>query len=119
MNRIGSRCSGENSRVECLNRFKQILKVRGHKLKSRFKRKSNVANDDRKFFLNVPFVSDKINGMVMKALKPLGLNVSLSHKSKRLRDILRSKSINDHDSCEFKTCLKKIKIAPERMWCTK
>jgi hypothetical protein len=109
LSRIGSRCSGENDKKECLDRFQQVLRDRGHKLKPKDKHKTNVSKNDKKFFLNVPFVSDKINGMVRKALKPLGLNVSLSHKSKRLRDILQKKSTSDHDSCDYKNCFLKNK----------
>ena len=115
MSRIGSRCSKAKDRKEQLRRFQCIKADRGHKvLAKNVKRNVNLKQNDgdMRLFLNVPFISDRVNGMVKKALQPLGLRVNLSHKSKHLKDVINfnfNRTANGHESCDLKSCVLKNK----------
>jgi hypothetical protein len=102
--RIDSRCSRDGDKKRCLDRFQRVLVDRGHRETQRSKKlKQRGVVNEEKFFLNVPFVNDKINGMIKKALQPLGVKINLSHKSKRLKDLL---NCNDkkREKCNIKNC---------------
>jgi hypothetical protein len=66
---------------------------------------NNNNKDIKTFFLNVPFISDKINRLVKKLLKPLGIKINLSQKSKHLKDIVRNKIVSDHKQCRMRGCI--------------
>jgi hypothetical protein len=101
--RIESRCTEESDRVACVRRFQMALGARGHTLHIKKPRRNNTKKGDKKFFLNIPFISDKINSKIKKSLAPFGLNFCISHKSKRLKNLLREKS-NLNLACNFQKC---------------
>jgi hypothetical protein len=111
LTRIKSRCSLSVDKKRCVNKFQRMLSDRGHNVDNTVVRRNRFQheNDNQLFFLNIPFISDKVNGMVYKALKPLGLRVVLSHKSKHLVNMLRKTTVNEQKACGFKKCVLKSK----------
>jgi hypothetical protein len=70
------------------------------------KRYLNI-NNDPVFYLNVPFISDSMNAMIKKTLKPIGLQIRLSHRTKRLKTIFQSSGDivpTRTKKCEIKNC---------------
>jgi hypothetical protein len=91
--RIEGRCTEKIDKMACVKRFQVALRARGHTFPMKQPRVNNQKKGEKNVFLNVPFVSDKVNCKIKKALAPLGLNISISHKSKRLRNLLREKKV--------------------------
>jgi hypothetical protein len=102
--RIEERCSNNNEKTILLNRFNQVLTLRGHRSENFKPLRRRPKTDDQRFFLNVPFINDEIDNMVKKALKPLGLKICLSHKTKTLKSLLTKKMVPNQAICnQFKT----------------
>ena len=79
------------TRMESLDTFNKILKSRGHETKYRtVPKKASTNSVSPKFFLNIPFVGDIVDNMIRRSLRPLGLNIIISHKNTRLKNLLKT-----------------------------
>jgi hypothetical protein len=63
-----------------------LIKKWLHSAKRRY---AAADSTDNVFYLSIPFVNDGINKLIKKAIAPLGINVRLSHKSRRLQSWLK------------------------------
>ena len=98
--RIHDRCSDENERKICLNRFNQTLSFRGHKsinLKP-FKHQRDLHGP--RFFLNIPFINNKTNNLIRSTLRHLGLRISIIHKSNTLNSLIKRRSVSSQNVCQ-------------------
>ena len=94
------------------NYLNEILLSRGHVVnKSVTKKRINKEqNDNKRFFLNVPFIDDKTNKILMKSLKPLGVRINVSHKSRHLKNIIGKVKSQEINHCNLKKCKIKNKM---------
>jgi hypothetical protein len=120
-NRIKSKClSIEQVIVERKNFTKRLcqnhhVKIPNLSLSSESGSIRKVLDNasDPVFYFNVPFISDAMDGMIKKTLKPLGLRIRLSHKTKRLKTVFQSSSNaapTRSKKCELKNCLVKSNL---------
>jgi hypothetical protein len=92
--RIVGRCSDPLVAEHHKNNFINVLEKNGHKpqlvrswLNKPVRRpKENTSNE--KFFLSIPFVNEETDRKIRNSLAPLGVNVIIAHKGKKLKNQL-------------------------------
>jgi hypothetical protein len=101
--RIQHRCSKPSDLNKHYNEFKNRLAINGHKNKVHYNNRTRaIRNQDQKFFLNIPFLSNTLEYKIRKALRDLNLNIVISHKSTQLKQLLSVKRNND--TCHLTGC---------------
>jgi hypothetical protein len=61
------------------------------------------------FYLSVPYINDGVNKLVKKSLAPLGLNIRLSHKSRKLMSWVKPALKQITHKCTLANCKLKTK----------
>jgi hypothetical protein len=111
--RIRKRCSSNSEIKKEKSRFIFKLQRNGHKnlpylnVKNFIPREKVTNQSERIFYLSIPFLSDAVNANIRKLLRPLGLNIRLSHKSKFLKNVLnpnKGLKTNKESICKLKNC---------------
>jgi predicted GIY-YIG superfamily endonuclease len=72
-------------------------------------RNNSNGNNDKSFYLSIPFVNDGINKKIMRSLQPLGLKIRLSHKNYKLKSWLKAINNQPKLSCSLANCKLKDK----------
>jgi hypothetical protein len=109
--RIKSKCSGNALMKNERKRFCNKLMNNGHTNIPHLSLQPRLTTEVMEgpvFYLNIPFVSDEANTLIKRALKPLKLNIRLSHRSKQMKELLKPPlSVGPTPSilsCHIKNC---------------
>jgi uncharacterized protein with PIN domain len=93
-------------------KFRQKLKSNGYSIIPKLplrvtKRPQKHTTVEKVFYLSLPFISDSVDGQILKSLKPLGMNIRISHKGRFLKDALRcnrSMEPTNNVTCKLVNC---------------
>jgi hypothetical protein len=108
--RIKSKCDGVAQMKKEKTLFRTKLNKNEHLRVPRLDvmPKSDKASNSREpvFYMTVPFISDAANTLIRKAIKPLGVSVRLSHKSKQLKDFFQfpNQPSVPNNLCKLRNC---------------
>jgi hypothetical protein len=56
------------------------------------------------FYLSIPYINDGINNMIKRSLRPLGLNIRLSHKNRKLKSWIKASTNQPIINCSLANC---------------
>ena len=108
--RISNRCTSTENKNKHLHDFKKTLELNDyqpqeiHNLMHEKKKKHKVIYnkpENKPFYYEIPFISDKIDNKIRSIFKKENLNVKIYHKSKTLRQILKKTS---NPPCNLREC---------------
>jgi hypothetical protein len=124
-NRIVRRCSSRKEVNAMRKKFKSRLSANGYPTclinkwlrpnsTTRYPNTKSNNPDDKVFYLSTPYINDGVDRMIKKAVVPLGLNIRLVHKSKRLQSWLKPHN-NLPKKCSLANCKLKNKDCNRQM----
>jgi hypothetical protein len=106
--RIDNRCTDPTIAQLHKKKFLSTLKMNGHNPRAitaflrQPVRRFEQLNNSEKFFLSIPFVSEKTDRLVRNALSQLGVPIIIAHKGSNLKDHL-SNTTSD-EKCLLRNC---------------
>ena len=110
--RLRSRCNTTEEKRNTREKFIRKLKLNGHEsipfLSIENHHNAAFPSEDRKsFYLSIPFISDAVNRRIQKAVRVLGHNIRITHRSVNLSHILHKPILHTptrNGNCNLNGC---------------